>query len=329
MNQHGGLMHPRPNVFASRCLGFEACRWNGISIQVDYIEHLKPYVSFVTTCPEVQIGLGVPRSPIRIVEKKPGKPRLIQPETGHDVTEKMVRFTGHYLAHLADIDGFILKEQSPSCGMKGVKMYPSEGKVSPRAERSAGFFGGEVLKRFPYAAIEDEGRLRNFRLREHFYTKLFALARFRAVRETGATSELVHFHASHKLLLMAYNQTEMRFLGKIVANPARKHFPDIIADYQEHFLRALTVLPRYTSHANVLQHASGYFKDELSGGEKSYFLGLLEQFRANKVPLSACLAVVKSWIVRFGQPYLADQVYFEPYPWELAAISDSGKGRDL
>jgi uncharacterized protein YbgA (DUF1722 family)/uncharacterized protein YbbK (DUF523 family) len=319
----------RPNVFASRCLGFEACRWNGVSIPVEYIEHLKPYVFFVTCCPETEIGLGVPRDPVRIVEEEKDNPRLVQSKTGRDYTDKMARFSAGFLARLVDIDGFILKEASPSCGMKGTKVYPGPGKVSPKAQRGPGLFGGAVLERFPHVAVENEGRLRNFRIREHFYTRLFALARFRKVIESGAMSELVHFHASHKLMLTAYSQKETKILGKIVANPTRKHFPDIISDYQKHFYVAFTRPARHTSHINVLQHAMGFFKDELSPDEKSYFLDLLEQYRAKKTPLSACISVIKSWIVRFGQPWLADQAYLMPYPWELATISDSGKGRDL
>lgn len=319
----------KPRVFASKCLGFAACRWNGVTVNVPYVEQMKPHVEFVTSCPEVEIGLGVPRDPVRIVEKEKGNPRLVQSDSGKDFTERMVKFTDDYLAGLADIDGFILKEASPSCGMKGTKRYPRAGKVQALPHKGPGFFGAKVLEKFPFAAIEDEGRMRNFRLREHFYTKLYALARFREVRKSGATSELVGFHASHKLLLMAYNQNQLRILGRIVANLEKKRFAEIITSYRENFLQAFANLPRYTSHVNVLEHALGYFKDKLESGEKSYFLDLLGQYRSKKMPLSACISVIKSWIVRFSQPYLADQAYFSPYPWELAAISDSGKGREL
>lgn len=321
------LLFAKPNVVVSRCLGFDKCRYNGVTIQVEYIEHLKPHVNFITVCPEVEIGLGVPRDPVRIVEEQKGKPRLVQPATGKELTDKMIKFADRYLFSLQDIDGFILKEASPSCGIKGVKIYPKEGKVAPRTSRGTGFFGGQVLKRFPYAVIEDEGRLRNFRLREHFYTKLFALAKFRSVRDSGAMSELVHFHASHKFILMAYSQKELKVLGNVVANPEKKRFSEVISRYQKHFQGALVNLPRQTSNINVLMHALGYF--ELSKEEKSHFLGLLEQYRARKIPLSACLSVVNSWIARFGQPYLADQAFFEPYPANLVEISDRGKGRDL
>ncbi|MBN2379384.1 DUF1722 domain-containing protein [candidate division WOR-3 bacterium] len=318
----------RPRLVVSECLGFKTCRYNGETIPVAYIEYLKPYCDFITVCPEVEIGLGVPRDPVRIIEID-GECHLYQPAKGRDQTRKMTRFVDRFLSGLSDVDGFLLKESSPSCGLNKVKVYPGKGKTAPKSEKTSGFFGGAVLERFPYSAVVDEGRLRNFRIREHFYTKLFALARFRKVKSSGATSELVHFHASHKLIFMVYSQKELKILGKIVANPVRKRFPEIISDYEDHFHLAFRDLPRYISYINVLMHAMGYFKNNLSSDEKAYFLDLIEQYRARKLPLSACISVLRSWIARFTEIYLADQVYFDPYPWELATISDSGKGRNL
>lgn len=322
------LRFPKPKVVASKCLGFQNCRWNGDTIPVKYIDEAKPHVNFITICPEVEIGLGVPRKPVRVIEHD-DRLRLVQPDTRKDFTDKMTKFTGEYIESLYDIDGFILKGQSPSCGLKGVKIYSSATRTYPNRQRGAGLFASSIAEQFAYAAIEDEIRLRNFRVRENFYTKLFTLSRFRAIKASGATSELVHFHSAHKYLLTVYSPKQLKLLGKIVANPARKHFPDVIGEYQNHLHLALANIPRHGSHVNVLTHCLGYFKSDLDPGEKTHFLELLEQYRAKKIPLSACISVMKSWISRFDQPQLADQVYFEPYPWELATISDSGKGRAL
>lgn len=147
---------PKPVIFSSRCLGFARCRWNGEILSDKLIEKLKPYVTFITVCPECEIGLGVPRDPIRIVSQQ-GSYRLIQPNTGKDLTEKMSAFVSGYLASLKAVDGFILKDRSPSC-------------------RPSGFFGRGILKRFPDAAVETEARLRDPTIREHFLTKVFTAA---------------------------------------------------------------------------------------------------------------------------------------------------------
>ncbi|MBM3315413.1 DUF1722 domain-containing protein, partial [candidate division WOR-3 bacterium] len=86
--------------------------------------------------------------------------------------------------------------------------------------------------------------------------------------------------------------------------------------------------PRYTNAINVLMHALGYFSKLLTPAEKSHFLSSLERYRSGRLPLSAPVGILQSWIVRFNEPYLSRQHFFRPYPEELLVISDSGKGRD-
>lgn len=315
-----------PKVVVSKCLEFDACRWNGAMIPDAFIRKLKAYVSFNPVCPEFEIGLGIPRNPIRIV-KKGNSLRLMQPVTGKDMTAEMIRFSDSFLSSINEVEGFILKGRSPSCGIKDVKYYPGTEK-SMSVEKGSGFFGGAVLKKFSDTAVEDEGRLSNFKIREHFLTRLFALADWRELKKAQSMSKLVGFHAANKLLLMAYNQKELRFLGKIVANHEKRSLTDVYSEYDAHFKKALENMPRYTSNINVLMHALGYFSEKLSGKEKSHFLAILEKYRKGMVPLSGPLSVLQSWISRFDQNYLEQQTYFEPYPEELVEITDSGKGRD-
>jgi len=317
----------RPRVVFSRCLGFDRCRYNGQTILDPVAEEIKPFVEAVTVCPEVAIGLGVPRPPIRLV-KRGDAVRLYQPETQLDITDRMDAFCEEFLGGLAAVDGFVLKYRSPSCGPSQVKVYHS---TQPNAghEKGSGAFATAVLDRFGDLAVEDEGRLRNFDIRQHFLTKLFALARLRNVERDPSVGRLVTFHARHKLLLMAYNQTEMRAMGRIVANPDRRPVSDLLRDYRAHLAKALSRAPRRTSAINVLMHGFGYVSDELTSREKRFFLDALDQYRAKRVPLGSPLSVLRSWILRFGVDYLEDQVYFEPFPAELVEVLDSGKGRSL
>ncbi len=317
----------RPVVVISKCLGFERCRWNGEVIKDDFVDRLAPHVDFKTVCPEKEIGLGVPRDPIH-VESERGVLRLVQPATKRDVSQEMLDFTSSFLDSLEGVDGFLLKARSPSCGPRDVKIYPAGGK-SGAMDKGAGFFGYAVNDSYPGLPIETEGRLKNFRVREHYLTRLFSLARFRAMSKSGAMRDLVGFHAANKLLLMAYNQVELKALGSIVANHEHRRADEVISLYREHFRSALSRTPRYTSNINVLMHALGYFSDELSPRERSHFLDSLERYRAGAIPLSAVTSIVSSWIARFDQAYLEQQTFFRPYPEELMFISDSGKGRNL
>jgi uncharacterized protein YbgA (DUF1722 family)/uncharacterized protein YbbK (DUF523 family) len=291
------------------------------------VQLLKPHVDFSPVCPEVEIGLGIPRNPIRMVKTAKGL-RLLQPDTGLDLTAKMQRFVRMFLDSVSDIDGFILKFRSPSCGMKDVKIYSASAKAAPLS-KGAGLFGGAVIDRFGGLAVEDEGRLKNYRIREHFLTNLFTLAAFREVKTARAMREVVRFHTENKLLLMAYSQKHLKELGRIVANPDKVPVSQVITAYEHHLQQALASPPRYTSCINVLMHAMGYFSKELTHREKAFFLDGLEDYRQKRTSLSVPVGILKSYVVRFEEPYLMRQTFFESYPESLISVTDSGKGRSI
>jgi uncharacterized protein YbgA (DUF1722 family)/uncharacterized protein YbbK (DUF523 family) len=314
-------------VVISKCIEFDSCRWNGLTIRSDAVKILKPFTDFVTVCPEMEIGLGCPRDPVRIVDGSGGV-RLVQPATSRDLTTKMRRWGKTFLESLGGVDGFLLKERSPSCGTRGVKVYSSADSKSATG-KGPGILGEAVLAAFPYLPVENEGRLRNFSVREHFLTRVYANARFRTVQSAGTMKTLVRFHSENKLLLNAYSQKEMRVMGRIVANHEQRPVSEVIETYGEHLQSALAKTSRTAANVNVLQHALGYFKEELSPVEKAFFLKSLERYRAGRIPLSVCTSIIRVWIARFGQPYLEPQTYFEPYPEDLVEITDSGIGRPL
>jgi uncharacterized protein YbgA (DUF1722 family)/uncharacterized protein YbbK (DUF523 family) len=311
----------KPRIVVSRCLGFGACRWDGDMVADDLVERMKPHVEFQPVCPEMELGLGCPRAPIRIVSGDGGL-RLVQPSTGRDLTDAMTTFARQFVAGLGPVDGFILKARSPSCGIKDVKIYAGLNDEEPQA-RGRGFFAAAVLDAFPDSPIEDEGRLTDVAVREHFLTRLFTLAEFRAVASSGTIRDLVRFHAVSKGLLMAYHEAEMRAMGRIVANHEHKADADVFVEYGRRLSRALARPPRFTSIINVLTHALGYVSDRLSSGEKAFFLDVLERYRAGKAPLSACTMLVKAWAARFDVPALSDQTYLEPYPEAIVGSCDS------
>ena len=309
---------PQPKVVVSRCLEFDHCRYNGGMISSHVVAKLKNHVDFLPICPEVEIGLGVPRDPVRVIRDKGGY-RLVQPSSGKDVTENMNAFCSSFLDSIEDVDGFILKYRSPSCGLKDVKVYPSAGGQGV-VEKSSGYFGGAVLERFPFLPVEDEGRLRNARIKEHFLTTLFAFAAFRKVKSEGSMKDLISFHTQNKFLLMVYNQAELRKLGEMTANREGKPFKELIPDYEEHLYSAFSRAPRYTSTINVLMHALGYFSDQLSSREKALFFEWVQKYREGRTSLCPAINTIRSWITRFETDYLMNQTFFEPYPEDLMEI---------
>ncbi|MCS6966438.1 MAG: DUF523 and DUF1722 domain-containing protein [Candidatus Kapabacteria bacterium] len=316
---------PRPRVLVSRCLEFDAVRYNGERIPDQIIRELMPHVEFVPVCPEVEVGMGVPRKPVRLVQVE-HKIRMLQPETGQDWTEPMRAFAEGFLEALGPIDGFILKSRSPSCGLRDVRVYPASS-GAPASQKSTGLFAQAVLEHFPDYPIEEEGRLTNLRIREHFLMRIFASALWRQYRARGRMRDIVAFHTQYKLLLLYYNQSALIRLGRLVANSEGLAPEVLFARYEREFRRALERLPRLGHAENVLLHAFGYVSEKLERAERAYFLEVLRRFRNRQLPLSVPLALLRSWVLRFDEPYLKTQRFFEPYAAELVMLYDSDKGR--
>jgi uncharacterized protein YbbK (DUF523 family) len=242
----------RPRVVLSRCLELDKVRYDGEKIACGFVLELEPHVDLVPICPEVEIGLGVPRDPIRLVVGESGI-RLVQPSTGRDLTSEMETFADGFLGSVAPVDGFLLKSRSPSCGIRDVKRYRPDGELSSSG-KGRGVFGEAVLDRFGHLAVEDEGRLRDSRIRGHFLTKLFALASLREVEEAGSLRDLIDFHARYKFVLMAYGQKGLRRLGRLVAEGSRTPFAELVAEYRTEFGDVLRRPPRHASVINVPDH---------------------------------------------------------------------------
>jgi uncharacterized protein YbgA (DUF1722 family)/uncharacterized protein YbbK (DUF523 family) len=327
------VLHTRtfgsPRILVSRCVEFDHCRYNGDMITSHIVRKLKHDAEFIPVCPEYDIGLGVPRDPVRIVRIE-GEDRLVQPATGRDVTEEMRRFSASCLDSLPPIDGVILKSKSPSCGTRDVNVYPRPER-SAAIDKRAGFFAHAVRERFPLLPLEDEGRLRNVRIRDHFLTRIFTLSDFNRAVASGSLGRLIRFHTQNKFLLMAYHQRLQREMGGIIARAGDRSLDDTVADYREHLLSALAKAPRYTANINVLMHAMGHFSDHLSHDEKSFFLDSLEQYRQGTASSCAPKNILKSWIVRFDDTYLGEQTFFAPFPDHLMEISaaEADRGRDF
>ncbi len=318
----------KPKIFISKCLGQAHCRFDGAIIGSDVVEGLAPYVEYITTCPEMEIGLPVPREALRIIRNEQQEDRLVFSASGTDKTEDIIRFSKAYLAQLdeKDIDGFILKHRSPSCGINDVKIYKSIGKSNSIPGKTTGFFGRAIEAQFPHVPLENEGRLLNFNIREHFMIRVFMMRDFKKVKRSGSLPELIAFHSANKYLLMGFSQKLLTVMGRITANHDGLGFKELIAAYESHLVKALEQPPSTQRNINVLLHVFGYFKRHLNSSEKAFFLENLELYNLKRIPFSVLLGILRSWVIRFDEPYLKGQTLFEPFPAALFEVTDSGKG---
>jgi len=310
----------KPRIVVSKCIEFDSCRYNAQMISSDFVKLLKSFVEFIPVCPEYEIGLGVPRDPIRVISYD-GNLKLFQPSTEKDVTDKMVEFSNSFLNGLPEIEGFILKSKSPSCGVRDVKIYTVKG-PQPESPKSSGFFGKAVLNKYSNIAIEDENRLTNSRIKQHFLTKIYALRKFNEVKKSNSITELIEYQTYNKLLFSAYNQKEAKELGRIVGNIEKMAIEKVIANYEFHLYSLLSKPPKCGPNVNILFHMFGYISDNLNKNEKEFFFQSIDKYRKGQVPLSVPTNILKAWVLRFDEKYLENQSFFQPYPDGLLSLED-------
>lgn len=313
----------KPVLVVSRCLGFEPCRYNGGIENNSFIENLKNYVDFITVCPEVDCGFEVPRNSLRIVQKD-DRLELVIPKTGEVVSEKLRDFSDKFLDELGEIDGFILKNKSPTCGIKDAKIYTSIDKGSV-SKRGKGAFVQKVINKYPNTILEDEGRLTNFKIREHFLTRIYVLASFRETKKSNDKEMLKKFHLQNTLLFLAYSQKYSKLLDSLIYNDECLNDKGIFKDYEVYLYKLLDRAPRYTSNINVLLKSIDSFKEEISQEEMQFIWNTIDKYKKGLVPFSVPLYIVKGYIIRFNLDYLLNQSFFMPYPEELIHVNDSGK----
>jgi uncharacterized protein YbgA (DUF1722 family)/uncharacterized protein YbbK (DUF523 family) len=308
----------RPIVVISRCIEFEPCRYDGRKISSPFVDAMKDYAVMHPVCPEVEIGLGVPRDPLRLVEVGE-KPHLVQPTASRDLTSELRDFSDLLFKTLPSFDGAILKDRSPSCGPGNAAIFADSQAKKP-LRLGDGLFASAIRNRYPHIAIADERQLRDPRQQDHFLTTLFLLAEFRAIRNHEITKNLLQFHAEHKYLLTAYHRKEFATLTRLITNREDRPFDLVVRDYQEHLYHAIARPPRTPGHVAVLRHALTHLDSALTPDERSWFEETVEAFRAGTAPLSRMRIMFRDWIVKYDEDYLVHQSYFEPYPADLESL---------
>jgi len=303
----------RPRLGISACLAGERVRFDaGHKRDRFLIGSLGPFVTWVSVCPEVEAGFGVPRPALRLV--RDSGICLVETGSGRNRTGEMSAYLAERIERLADdrLSGFVLKKGSPSCGLERVKVYGESG-IPDRTGQ--GLFAAALVDRFPQLPVEEEGRLCDPDLRESFVERVFAYHRLQVMfASRWAVRDLVSFHEAHKLLLLAHDPIAYGRLGRIVANPRSVDRSTLQHAYSVEFTGALARPATRRRHANVLEHMLGYFKRALDDESRVELVSIVRRFAAGLLPLAAPLALLAHHIRRCGVKYLAGQVYLNPYP---------------
>lgn len=304
-------------VGISTCLLGENVRFDGGHKHDPFLtQTLGKYFEWTPVCPEVELGLGVPRETLRLVST-PETPRMVTTRSGQDHTAAMQDFASKRLDQLASqkIHGYVLKKDSPSCGMARVRVYNDHGMA---ARTGRGIFAAALLDRFPELPVEEEGRLQDMTLRENFIERVFAHHRWSGfVESSPRAKDLVDFHARQKLSLMAHSAEHYRQLGRLVAQAGRRPMQETLAAYGVLLMQCLAVRATARKHSNVLLHLMGYLKKQLDAADKAELITQIDAHRAGLVPLIVPLTLLAHHLRRHPVPWVNGQTYLNPYPAEL------------
>jgi uncharacterized protein YbgA (DUF1722 family)/uncharacterized protein YbbK (DUF523 family) len=301
----------------SSCLLGQNVRFDGGHKRDAYITGtLSHYFEFHPFCPEMGIGLGTPRPTLHL-EKIDNAVRCTGvKDNAVDVTERLRDYAEHQKNLHADLCGYILKKDSPSCGMEKVKIYAND--IPNR--KGVGIYAEEMMRNNPLLPVEEEGRLGDAALRENFIQRVYVLYRWKLMLEIGLDAQsLIKFHARHKLIIMSHG--DYRDLGQLLACVTKANAQEIAGQYILLLMKKLKKVASRKNHVNVLQHIQGYLKKELNADDKAELCELIEAYRRGEVPLIVPLTLLKHHFRKCLDPYIEESYYMSPYPQELKLIN--------
>ena len=273
-------------------------------------EELKGLFSFVGLCPEVAIGLGTPREPIRL-EGQSSKPHAIAGAARIDITDKLQAQAERVKPLLKSVSGYVFMKNSPSCGLFRVKVFPISGMPLPEGR---GIYAQQVSVQQPDLPLEECGRLFDPILRENFVMRTFVYAHWQALIASGLTAgKLIEFHSRYKYLLMAHSIVHYQSCGRLLGNLANG-FDAVSNKYFSGLMAGLTKVATRGGHANVLSHLQGYVKEALPADDRQELAARIEEYRQGSIPLLAPLTLLRHHLKHYADDYALQQAYLDPHP---------------
>ncbi|WP_305855991.1 YbgA family protein [Balneatrix alpica] len=317
------MSNSRPLIGISACLLGQEVRFNGGHKQSRFcLEQLSEHFDWLPACPEVAIGMGVPRQAIRLIGD-PQAPRAVgSNDASMDVTAPLQEFSHDYVQRQGNrLSGYILMKNSPSCGMERVKVYQPNG--HPHQDGGRGLFAAELMRAFPLLPVEEEGRLQDPQLCDNFMMRVFIYHEWQQLRQARdeanpwSKAAWLDFHSRHKYLLMAHNPEAYKQLGKRLANLKGPEWDQHADEYFSDLMHALARPAERSGHVNVMQHLLGYLKKHTDADSRADLLECIEDYRQGQVPLAVPMRLLRHHFHRSQQRYVLQQKYLQPHPQQL------------
>ncbi len=303
----------------SSCLVGEKVRFDGGHKQNRYVlDTLGQYFSFRPFCPEMAIGMGVPRDTIRLVDLEGQLQAVGVKNPEHNVSVELRDIAEQQRDWHSRIFGYIVKKDSPSCGMERVKVWAKD----QAQRRGTGLYTEVLMKNFPTLPVEEEGRLGDPLLRENFIQRVFIYKRWHDMVEAGLDwAALTDFHARHKLILYSHHQEQGRQLGRELADAHQQSVDDYAPGYLEQLMKILKITAKRSNHVNVLEHIRGYLKHDLDASDKAELGDSIENYRRGLLPLIVPITLLRHHFRKHPNDYIERSYYMRPHPDELMLMN--------
>ncbi len=278
-------------------------------------EILAKHFQYVSVCPELEIGMGVPRKAVRLIGN-PEAPEMIEPVSGTNWTSKMQIYSDKKISNLSNLCGFLFKKGSPSCGAFKTKVY---GKNGIPQLNGRGLFADAFCKRWPLIPVEDEGRLNDPKLRENFLERVFGYYRLKTIlSERFKREDWINFHEKNKFLLLSHSRKHYTHLGQLVASISNRTPAEFKDEYAKQYMEALAVMASPKKHGDALLHILGFLKKQINSEQKIDIIKSIENYRLGIHPLIVPITLLNHYITVYKIPYIQDQVYLQPHPADLS-----------
>ncbi len=311
-------MNNKVKIGVSACLLGHTVRFDGGHKKNPFISvSLARYADLQPVCPEVEAGFNTPRPAMQLRQQGQTIKLLVSKNIGQDFTEQMNHYARTRVLELGDLDGYIFKKNSPSCGLFQVPVVINRDGYRQKSGR--GLYAQAFVKRFPLTPVEEEGRLNDVRLRENFFERVYAYRRWKSIANADTNVHgFIKFHSRHKLLLMARGSSYYQELGRVVSGTTKADLAEQREIYIHRFMQIMSLIPTPGRQVNVLQHILGYLKQVLSREDKQELLQVFEAYRQRQLPLITPITLLRHYLRIHPQSYINQQHYLAPYPEQLA-----------
>ncbi|GAD79701.1 YbgA family protein [Vibrio ezurae] len=301
----------------SSCVLGENVRFDSGSKPSKFVtQELSPFFEFIPVCPEVGVGMTVPRPTIRLVSNEERIALLETKDPSKDHTKAMTDYSNHKVDELihSELCGYIVCAKSPTCGMERVKVYTKAG----ASNAGVGLYTEVLMKKMPWLPVEEDGRLNDPVLKENFISRIFSLKDlYDCLGDKPTSGKVVAFHSRYKLTLMAHDPSSYKVLGQLVARVADYDSDAFYSLYRLKFMQALTHRASRKNNSNVLMHIQGYFKKWLTAQERQELRAIIDEYRQGLLPLLSPLTLIRHYLSLYPDTYLQSQKFLTPHPQEL------------